>query len=71
MGITCIFLQFSFVLQDNSTGAGKYYVALLDELNQQMISKLRGKLSKEILFLQDNAAPHKAPEFWHIFTLKF
>jgi hypothetical protein len=31
-----------------------------DKLKQQLISKRRGKLSKGILFLQDNAAPHKA-----------
>jgi histone-lysine N-methyltransferase SETMAR len=29
-------------------------------LKQQLVSKRRGKLSKGILFLQDNAAPHKA-----------
>jgi histone-lysine N-methyltransferase SETMAR len=38
----------------------KYYVTLLDKLKQQLVSKRRGKLSKGILFLQDNAAPHKA-----------
>jgi histone-lysine N-methyltransferase SETMAR len=37
----------------------KYYVALLDKLKQQLVSKRRGKLSKGILFLQDKAAPHK------------
>jgi hypothetical protein len=29
-------------------------------MKQQLVSKCQGKLSKEILFLQDNAAPHKA-----------
>jgi histone-lysine N-methyltransferase SETMAR len=38
----------------------KYYVALLDKLKQQVVSKRRGKLSKGILILQDKAAPHKA-----------
>jgi hypothetical protein len=37
-----------------------YYVALLDKLKHQLVSKLRGKLSKGILFLQEHAAPHKA-----------
>jgi histone-lysine N-methyltransferase SETMAR len=37
-----------------------YYVSLLNKLKQQLISKRQGKLSKEVLFLQDNAAPHKA-----------
>jgi hypothetical protein len=37
-----------------------YYVALVDKLKQHLVSKCRGKLSKGILFLQDNAAPHKA-----------
>jgi hypothetical protein len=36
-----------------------HYVALLDNLKQQLISKRPGKLSKGILFLQDNAAPQK------------
>jgi hypothetical protein len=38
----------------------KYYIALLDKLKRQLVSKHRGKLSKAILFLQDNATPHKA-----------
>jgi hypothetical protein len=36
------------------------YVALLDKLNQPLVSKHQGKLSKQILFLQDTAAPPKA-----------
>jgi hypothetical protein len=57
-----------------ATITAKYYVALLDEMKQQLVSKRRGKLLKGILFLQDNAAPHKAPlptRNWHNFTLKF
>jgi hypothetical protein len=38
----------------------KYYVAVLDKLKQQVVSRLWGKLSKWILFLQGNVAPHKA-----------
>jgi hypothetical protein len=38
----------------------KYYVALPYKLKWQLVSNRRGMLSKEILFLQDNAAPHKA-----------
>jgi hypothetical protein len=35
-------------------------VALVDRLKQQLVSICRGKLSKGILCLQDNVAPHKA-----------
>jgi transposase len=38
----------------------EYCVALLDKLNQQLVSKRRDKLWKGILLLQDNAAHHKA-----------
>jgi hypothetical protein len=38
----------------------KYYVALLHNLKQQLLSKYQDKLSEGVLFLQDNAAPHKA-----------
>jgi transposase len=38
----------------------KYFVAFIDKLRQQLISKHRGKLAKGTFFLQDNAAPHKA-----------
>jgi hypothetical protein len=50
------------------------YVALLDRLKQQLVSKRRNKLSKGILFLQDSAAPHKGPfptRNWQVFSLKF
>jgi hypothetical protein len=47
-------------LEKGATIMTKYYVALLDKLKQQLVSKRRGKLSKGILFLQDNAAPNKA-----------
>jgi histone-lysine N-methyltransferase SETMAR len=47
-------------LQKGATITAKYCVALLDKLKQQLVSKCQGKLSKGILFLQDNAGPHKA-----------
>jgi histone-lysine N-methyltransferase SETMAR len=57
-------------LEKGATITAKYYVALLSKLKQQLVSKYRGKLSKGILFLQDNAAPHKAaithPKFAHL-----
>jgi hypothetical protein len=40
-------------------GLQEYYIALLDKLNEQLVSKRSGKLSKRILF-QENAASHKA-----------
>jgi hypothetical protein len=58
-------------LKRGATITVKYYVGLLDEMKQQLVSKHRGKLSKGILFLQDNAAPHKAAihtRNWQIFT---
>jgi hypothetical protein len=36
------------------------YIALLDEMKQQLVSKRRGKFSNGLLFHQNNAAPHKA-----------
>jgi hypothetical protein len=46
-------------LERDATITEKYYVALLDKMEQQLVSKHRGKLSKGILFHQDSAAPHK------------
>jgi hypothetical protein len=46
-------------LADGATITAKQYVALLDELKQQLVFKRRGRLSKGILFLQDSAAPQK------------
>jgi histone-lysine N-methyltransferase SETMAR len=46
-------------LERGATITTKYYVALLNKMKQQLVSKRQGKFSKEILFLQDNAAPHK------------
>jgi hypothetical protein len=47
-------------LEKGVTIMAKYFVALLDKLKKQLVSKCRGKLSKGILFLQDNASPYKA-----------
>jgi hypothetical protein len=62
-------------LEKRATITAKYYVALLDKLNKTLVSKHQGKLSKGILFLQENvAAPHKAAiEELKLadFTLKF
>jgi hypothetical protein len=44
-------------LEEGATITAKYYVALLDGLKQQLVSKYRGKLSKG----KDNAAPYKVP----------
>jgi histone-lysine N-methyltransferase SETMAR len=60
-----VFLDKDEILLVDYLGMGasimaKYYVAPLDKLKQQVVSKRRGKLSKGILFLQDSAAPHKA-----------
>jgi hypothetical protein len=46
--------------EKGATITAKYYVALLDMLKQQLVSKRRGKLSKGILFLQEKASSHKA-----------
>jgi hypothetical protein len=47
-------------------------VALLNKLKQQFVSKCRGKLSKGILFLQENVFPHRTSithQKWKILTL--
>jgi hypothetical protein len=52
-----------FKMQKSSSkllSSRRYYVAFLDRVKQQLVSKYQGKLSKEVLFLQDIAAPHKA-----------
>jgi uracil DNA glycosylase len=43
-----------------STITAKSFVALLDKMKPQTVSRPRGKLSKIILLLQGNSAPHKA-----------
>jgi hypothetical protein len=53
----------------------KYYIALLDKLKLQLVSKRRGKLSKGITSLQDNVDPHRAAiahqRDWQIFAVNF
>jgi hypothetical protein len=46
-------------LERGATIMAKYYIALLDKMKQQLVSKHRGKLSKGILLHQDIAAPYK------------
>jgi hypothetical protein len=64
-----------YYLEKRATSTAKYYVALLDKLNEQLVSKHQGNLSKGILFLRENAAaPHKAAiqhQKLADFTLKF
>ena len=47
-------------LQKGKTINGEYYVKLLRELRQAIKSKQRGKLTKVVLFHQDNAPAHKS-----------
>jgi hypothetical protein len=55
-------IEFTMIctLEKGSTITTEHYLALLDKLKQQLVSKRRGRLSKGILFPQDNAASHKA-----------
>jgi hypothetical protein len=48
-------------LEKGITIMTKYYVALNRKMKQQLVSNHRGKLSKEILFLLDNAALTRMP----------
>jgi hypothetical protein len=43
-----------------ATIMAKYCIALLDNLKQQLVSKLQGKLLERILFPEDNAPHQKA-----------
>jgi hypothetical protein len=45
-------------LEKGATIMAEYYIALLNKLKQQLVSKRQGMLSKGILFLQDDDAPH-------------
>jgi hypothetical protein len=47
-------------LEKGATITAKYYVALLCKMKQQLVFKRRSNLSKGLLFLQGNAASHKA-----------
>jgi hypothetical protein len=46
-------------LEQGEAITAEYYTAPFEKLKQQLVSIRRDKLSKGILFLQDNAAPHK------------
>lgn len=47
-------------LPKGTTMNGEYYVGLLTKVRQAVIEKRRGKISKGVLFLQDNAPVHTA-----------
>jgi hypothetical protein len=47
-------------LEKGATITAKYNIALLSKMNQELVSKCQGKLSKEILFLQVSDTPQKA-----------
>jgi hypothetical protein len=52
----------------------KYYVALLDKLKQQLVSKHQGKFLKDSCFFKTAPPLRKRPlctRKWQIFTLKF
>jgi hypothetical protein len=59
--LTSVFCDKDGILESGATILAKYYIALLDKLKQQLVSKHRGKLSKGILFLQDNAVLTRQP----------
>lgn len=52
----CFFL--TYYIEKSVTITAEYYVVLLDKVKQQLVSKCWSKLTKWILFLQDNASPH-------------
>lgn len=47
-------------LEQGKTVTGAYYSTLLTRLREKIVEKRRGKLSKGVLFLQDNAPAHKS-----------
>jgi histone-lysine N-methyltransferase SETMAR len=52
-------------LEKGATITARYYIALLDKLKLQLVSKHRGKLSKGIFFLQGYAALHRVAIMHH------
>ena len=54
-------------LDKGRTITGDYYLTLLTTLRETIKEKRRGKLSKGVLFLQDNAPAHKS----HVAMQKF
>jgi hypothetical protein len=53
-------MKFAEYLEKCVTITEEYSVELLVELNQRLFSKHRGKLSKALLFLENNVSLHKA-----------
>lgn len=47
-------------LEQGGSITGAYYTELLTKLRNKIVEKRRGKLSKGVLFLQDNAPAHKS-----------
>jgi hypothetical protein len=61
-------------LEKGATITVEYCVALLDKLKQQLISKRRGKLSKETCFFKTMFLLTRRPlrkRNWQIFNVKF
>jgi histone-lysine N-methyltransferase SETMAR len=56
----CIGIIMIDYLEYGKTVNKEYYTSLLTKLRDEIKAKRRGKLSKGILFLQDNASPHTA-----------
>lgn len=48
------------ILPPNQTVTAQYYTELLDRLRIEIRAKRRGKLTKGIILLHDNARPHTA-----------
>jgi hypothetical protein len=55
-------------LKKGATITANYCIALIDKLNQQLVSKRRCKLSKGVLFLQDNVVSNIATIMHHKFA---
>ena len=47
-------------LQQDQTITGVYYALLLDRLHSEVKKKRRGKLSRKVIYLHNNASPHKS-----------
>jgi hypothetical protein len=61
-------------LEKGATITAKYYVALLNKLKEQLVSKHRGKFSEGICFFKTVLLLTRCPlhtRNWQIFTLKF
>ena len=47
-------------LSHGDTISGRYYASLIDRLRSAVLEKRRGKFSRGVLLLHDNAAVHKS-----------